>query len=162
MTSSLYRVETQPVRVEVSFGVDARALGEMFLRPSIVSLSGVESIADRMNDRDAFFPLRVSEPTAQTVLIGKTQVRYVAADGQPLPDELSAAPAGETRAFHVTVELDDAQELSGVFHALLSPGQRRALDLMNSNLGLFVPLFVASRQYVINRSFIRRLHETAG
>lgn len=155
----MYRVDTSAVSVEISFGGQARARGEMFLRPSIVTFSGVESIADRMNDRDAFFPLRVGAEGVNTLLVGKTQVRYVAADNQPLPDDVISAST-DALAFRITLELDDGEELTGVFHAVMPQGKRRPLDFINRESGLFVPFYVLKRQYVINRSFIRRLRDS--
>lgn len=157
MAPSMYRVDTSAVAVEVSFGAGARSCGQMFLRPSIVTFSGVESIADRMNDREAFFPLRMEGNTTQ--LIGKTQVRYVSADNQPLPDDTIGA-SSDAMEFRITLELDDGEELNGVFHAIMPPGKRRALDFINREVGLFVPFYVQGRQYVINRSFIRRLRDS--
>jgi hypothetical protein len=159
VTPSMYRVDTSAVSVEISFGNQACARGEMFLRPSIVTFSGVESIADRMNDRDAFFPLRVGEQSANTLLVGKTQVRYVSADNQPLPDDVISASA-DAMEFRLTLELDDGEELTGIFHAVMPRGKRRPLDFINREIGLFVPFYVLSRQYVINRSFIRRLRDS--
>jgi hypothetical protein len=134
----------------------------MFLRPSIVTLSGVESIADRLNDRDAFFPLRIAgAAAAQTTIVGKSQVRYLSAllDG---PSELSAlADASDVVSFQMDVELDDGELLSGVFQAVLPRGKRRALDFINGYEGLFVPFVVGPREYVINRAFIRRISDGA-
>ena len=62
--------------------------------------------------------------------------------------------------FRVTLELDDGEELSGVFHAVMPQGKRRPLDFINRESGLFVPFYVLKRQYVINRSFIRRLRDS--
>lgn len=159
LTPSMYRVDTSVVSVEISFGNQARARGEMFLRPSIVTFSGVESIADRMNDRDAFFPLRAGEQSPSTQLVGKTQVRYVSAEQQPLPDDVVSA-GSDALAFRMILELDDGEELTGVFHAVMPQGKRRPLDFINRESGLFVPFYVLDRQYVINRSFIRRLRDS--
>lgn len=160
MASSLYKVDTQVVAVQVDLGPGASFRGEMFLRPSIVTLEGIESIADRLNDRDGFFPLRMSDTSRRTEVIGKMQVRYVAADGQAHPDEVVAAGEMETSQFSLTIELDTGEELSGVFHAVLPKGKRRPLDYVNApHGGPFVPFYVAERVYVINRAFIRRLRE---
>jgi hypothetical protein len=149
------------VTVWVNLGQKAPLQGQMFLRPSIVTLSGVESIADRLNDRDAFFPLRLEESEqAVTVMIGKAQVRYVAADEQPPPDEIVAASQHDATQFKLSLELDDGEELFGLFHAVLPRGKRRLLDYINAPLaGPYVPFYVGRRVYVINRSFIRRLRE---
>jgi hypothetical protein len=155
----MYRVDTSAATVEISFGGEARACGQMFLRPSIVTLSGMESIADRMNDRDAFFPLRVGEAAAATLLIGKTQVRYVSAGQQPLPDDVIAA-GEDAMQFRMSLELDDGHELVGSFHAVMPQGKRRALDFVNREAGLFVPFYVGELLYVLNRSFIRRLRDS--
>jgi hypothetical protein len=155
----MYRVDTSAVSVEISFGGQARARGEMFLRPSIVTFSGVESVADRMNDRDAFFPLRVGEHASNTMLVGKTQVRYVSADDQPLPDDVISA-GSDALGFRMTIELDDGEELTGIFHAVMPQGKRRPLDFINRESGLFVPFYVLERQYVVNRSFIRGLRDS--
>jgi hypothetical protein len=156
---SLYKVDTRAVAVEVSFGDRARVSGDMFLRPSIVTLSGVESIADRMNDRDAFFPLRVAGAGAATMLVGKAQVRYLSAAFEGLPERSSLPEGTDTVSFRVEVELDQGELLSGVFQALLPRGKRRALDFINGHEGLFVSFVVLGREYVINRAFIRRISE---
>jgi hypothetical protein len=160
LQTSMYKLDTRAVAVEVSHGSAARVFGEMFLRPSIITLSGVESIADRMNDRDAFFPLRVSEPETATLLIGKSQVRYVAADEAP-PESIATEQASDSVHFHLDVELDDGLCLSGMFQAVLPRGKRRALDFINEQEGAFVTFHAERRQYVINRSFIRRLRDLA-
>lgn len=161
MPSSIYKVDTHVVTVRVNLGQKSQLQGQMFLRPSIVTLSGVESIADRLNDRDAFFPLRLEEAEqVATVVIGKAQVRYVAADDQPPPDEIVAASSNDATQFKLSLELDDGEELFGLFHAVLPRGKRRPLDYINAPLaGPYVPFYVGSRVYVINRSFIRRLRE---
>jgi hypothetical protein len=162
LQASMYKLDTRALAVEVNHGSAARVFGEMFLRPSIITLSGVESVADRMNDRDAFFPLRVSEPEPATLLIGKAQVRYVAAP--ELPDaesSMAAEQASDSVHFNLDVELDDGLCLNGVFHAVLPRGKRRALDFINEQEGAFVTFHAEKRQYVINRSFIRRLRDVA-
>ncbi len=158
---SIYKVDTHAVAVQVSLGQDARLEGQMFLRPSIVTLSGVESIADRLNDRDAFFPLRAREASLEvTIVIGKAQVRYVTAEGQPPPDEIVAASSADATQFKLELELDTGEQLSGLFHAVLPRGKRRPLDYINApHAGTYVPFYVGSRVYVLNRSFIRRLRE---
>jgi hypothetical protein len=153
---SLYRVDTRAISVEVSFGAGALFAGEMFLRPSIVTLSGIESLADRLNDRDAFFPLR-----EDTLILGKSQVRWVCADVSTQTDVLRVEGASDALSFPMAVELDDGHELSGTFHAVLPQGKRRALDFINDQDGLFVDFHVASRLYVINRAFIRRLRDAS-
>jgi hypothetical protein len=152
---SLYKVDTRAVSVEVSFGDRARVSGEMFLRPSIVTLSGVESIADRLNDRDAFFPLRVAGSAAAMTIVGKSQVRYLSAALEPVPEFASLPEASDALSFHVDVELDDGERLTGVFQAVLPRGKRRALDFINGHEGLFVSFVVEQREFVINRAFIR-------
>ncbi len=160
VTSRLYRVDTHIIAVEVSLGSQAPLRGAMFLRPSIVTLTGVESIADRLNDRDAFFPMRVGTGADQTEVIGKAQVRYVTADDQPVPDEITVGVGTEATQFKLTLELDTGEELSGVFHAVLPKGKRRPLDFINApHGGPYVSFYVGSRVYVINRAFIRRLRE---
>jgi hypothetical protein len=161
VNSSLYRVDTRAVAVEVSFGAGSVLLGEMFLRPSIVTLSGIESLADRLNDRDAFFPLRVREPAGDTMILGKSQVRWVSADASARSEPLRVEGASDALTFPMAVELDDGRELIGTFYAVLPPGKRRALDFINDQDGLFVDLVVAGRLYVLNRAFIRRLRDAA-
>lgn len=158
---SLYRVDTRAVSVEVSFGGGALFAGEMFLRPSIVTLSGIESLADRLNDRDAFFPLRVHEPREDMLILGKSQVRWVSADASAQSDLLRVEGASDAQSFPMAVELDDGRELTGTFHAVLPAGKRRALDFINEQDGLFVDMHVASRLYVLNRAFIRRLRDAS-
>jgi hypothetical protein len=154
-----YKVETRSVAAEVSFGAGTRATGEMFLRPSIVTLSGTESVADRLNDRDAFFPLRVQTPEPATWIIGKAQVRYVAAEHDPEALSSFAREAADAVEFHVSIELDDGEELAGLFQAVLPRGKRRALDFINEQEGAFVPFLVGAQQYVLNRAFIRKLRD---
>jgi hypothetical protein len=157
----MYRVDTRAVAVEVSFGAGALLVGEMFLRPSIVTLSGIESLADRLNDRDAFFPLRVREPSSDTMILGKSQVRWVSADGSARSDPLPVQGASDALSFPMAVELDDGHELIGTFHAVLPQGKRRALDFINEQDGLFVDFHANGRLYVLNRAFIRRLRDAA-
>jgi hypothetical protein len=159
--ASMYKVDTRALAVEVAFAAGAVLAGEMFLRPSIVTLSGVESLADRLNDRDAFFPLRVREPEADTLILGKSQVRWVSADASARSDPLPVEGASDAQSFPMAVELDDGRELVGTFHAVLPQGKRRALDFINEQDGLFVDFHVAGRLYVLNRAFIRRLRDAA-
>jgi hypothetical protein len=158
--ASIYKVETQVVNVRISFGGGASAIGDMFLRPSLVTDSGVESVTDRMNDRDAFFPLRVRAERDETRLIGKAQVRYVMASEQAAPADVVDAARAESTAFELAIEVDDGEVLSGAFYALLPRGKRRALDYVNGpHAGPFVPLFSGDKLYVIHRAFIRHLRE---
>jgi hypothetical protein len=158
--ASIYRVDTQVVNVRISFGGGAFAQGDMFLRPSLVTDSGVESIADRMNDRDAFFPLRVRGEREETRLIGKAQVRFVEASDQPAPSDVVEAARAESTAFELAIEIDDGEVLTGAFYALLPRGKRRALDYVNGpHAGPFVPFFALDKLYVIHRAFIRHLRE---
>ncbi len=160
--ASIYKVETQVVNVRISFGGGASANGDMFLRPSLVTDSGVESVTDRMNDRDAFFPLRIRAEQDETRLIGKAQVRYVMASEQAAPADVVDAARAESTAFELAIEIDDGEVLSGAFYALLPRGKRRALDYVNGpHAGPFVPLFSADKLYVIHRVFIRHLRELA-
>ncbi len=161
MQSSIYKVDTHIVAVEVCLGTGAKLEGEMFLRPSIVTLSGVESIADRLNDRDAFFPMRTGDrEQAGTEVIGKAQVRYVSAADQPPPDEIMAAAAADATQFNLELELDNGEQLVGLFHAVLPRGKRRPVDYLNApHAGPYVPFYVGTRVYVIQRSFVRRLRE---
>ena len=92
--------------------------------------------------------------------MGKTQVRYVSAEDQPLPDDVITA-SSDAMEFRMVIELDDGEEITGLFHAVMPQGKRRALDFINRESGLFVPFHAQQRQYVINRSFIRRLRDSA-
>jgi hypothetical protein len=157
----MYRVDTRAVAVEVSFGAGALLSGEMFLRPSIVTLSGIESLADRLNDRDAFFPLRVREPAPDTLILGKSQVRWVSADSSARSDPLPMEGASDVLSFPLSVEFDDGHELVGTVRAMLPPGKRRVLDFINEQDGLFVDFHAEGRLFVINRAFIRRLRDAA-
>ncbi len=161
MERSLYKVDTRAVSVEVSFGDGARLSGDMFLRPSIVTLSGVESMADRMNDRDLFLPIRVPGQ-ADAVLIGKAQVRYLSAEVETLPEPSSLPEATDAVSFEMEVELDHGELLRGKFHAVLPRGKSRALDFINGHDGLFLSFVVARREYVLNRAYIRRISESRG
>jgi hypothetical protein len=157
----MYKVDTRSVVSEVSFGSGARVVGEMFLRPSFVTATGLESVADRLNDRDAFFPLRVSGAEAGTHFIGKAQVRYVISELEPEPLLIPLGESSDSVEFKLRIELDDGEEIVGLLRAVLPRGKRRALDLINEHEGNFVPFIVAERQFVIQRQFIRRLRDEA-
>lgn len=161
VASSLYKVDTCNVAVSVNLGVAAPLLGEMFLRPSVVTLTGIESIEDRLNDRDTFFPLRVVDGSPRTEVIGKSQVRYVTAVDEQARDEADKTAVDAVR-FMISLELDTGEELAGLCHAVLPQGKRRPLDFINApHAGVFVSLYEGPRVYVIHRGFIRRLREQA-
>ncbi len=154
--TSIYRVETEVVSVRMCLGRGDYREGEMFLRPSVVVASGVETLCDRLNDRDSFVPLRVG---GKTLLVGKVQIRYACRVGESSP------PLPEGATMHsVCVELDGGDALSGEVVSLSMPAaMRRVLDVMNAeHEGPFVELRNRQGSFAINRRFVRAVREVEG
>jgi hypothetical protein len=158
VTSTLYKVETEAVEVDVSFAHEKRMHGQMFLRPSIVSATGIESIADRLNDRKPFFPLRVRELQGQTVLLGKHQVRFVARAVRPAEQAETVRPCTDQQLCAV-LEFESGEELVGAFRLAANSDFRRLLDYINYDHDMFVPFYADRYEYVINRFHIRSCRE---
>jgi hypothetical protein len=118
--------------------------------------SGVETLCDRLNDRDSFVPLR-SEGT--TLLVGKVQIRYACMPCERFP----ALPEGAT-VHSVRLELDSGDAIGGALVSLSMPAaMRRALDVMNAeHEGPFVELRNRQGSFAINRRFVRTVREVEG
>lgn len=155
---SLYRIDTRPVRVDVSLGGARRRSGDVFLHHGAVKHSGDETVLDLMNDPHPFFPLRVSEPTPGTVLIAKSHVHCMFVPPMADDERIADARAAATR-LEVTIELDDEQELDGTIYAELPPGQGRTLDFVNLPGSPFLVLVQASRDCIVNRSRIQAIRD---
>ena len=159
-STSLYRVETRAVDVSVWMARGFVVRGDMFLRPSLLTENGLETIAGRMNDRDAFLPVRVREGSERTLLLGKAQIRYISAEGLAPHEAMVAATHAQPAAFRVELRLDEGETLRGTCYAGLPPGKRRLLDYFNAPLdGPFVPLFSTERQYVVHRAYVSAIAE---
>jgi hypothetical protein len=151
--SADYEVGTSAESIEVVLCGGVRIVGEIFLRPG--QSRGAESVADRLNDRDPFFPVKQDE---SVLLVSKAQVRYVVTP--PLDDE---DPTAEQRPslpqLLVTAEMDDGEQITGVFFIDLPPGQVRALDYVNGTRRAFLPLAQLDREYLIHRQYVRFIRD---
>ena len=147
-----YQVGTREQPVEIALHGGSRLAGEMFLRPGAMH---AESIADRLNDGESFFPMRHD---GAVLLVGKRQVRYVVAppleDDDPVADQRESLPQ-----LLVIAELDDGEQITGTLFVDSPPGHVRALDYVNGPRRAFVPLAQLDREYLINRDFIRHIRD---
>jgi hypothetical protein len=126
----------------------------MFLRPG--GVRAAETVAERLNDGDSFFPLKDND--GRVVLLGKGQVRYVVTPSADEDDQL-AEERNSSPQLLVTVELDSGEAVAGVFFVDMPPGHVRALDYVNCANRPFVLLAQLDRDYVINRHFITQIRD---
>jgi hypothetical protein len=149
-----YQVGTSAETIEIALCGGLRISGEIFLRPG--SSHGVESVADRLNDRDPFFPVKQDDESV--LLVCKAQVRYVVT--APLDDE---HPMAEQRTslpqVLVTAEMDDGEQITGLIFVDLPPGFERTLDYVNGARRAFLPLAQLDREYLIHRDFVRYIRD---
>lgn len=152
--SSDYQIGTRALPVEVCMTNGTRLRGDMFLGLGAEGHAGVQTVADRMNDGKPFFPLRVTAPSPNVLLVGKSHVRYVIAP--PLDDEddrvvdvRSASPQ-----LLVTAVMDSDEAFTGVFFIDLPRDRLRVLDYVNEQQLAFIPLAHLDREYLLNRAHI--------
>lgn len=156
--SSLYRVETEAIRVEIGQGSGPPIVGDMFLRPGVASHSGMETVRDRLADATPFFPLRVASDPPETLFIGKSRIRYLRAPSPPEDDssmlERAIAPSVE-----VDVVLDSGEELTGTIYIMLPSGQSRLLDFLNQTDVPYLCLAQGERDCFVNLAHVRFMRE---
>jgi hypothetical protein len=158
---STYQIGTRAIAVQVHTAAGTRIDGEMFLRPGALGHAGGETIADRLNDGTAFFPLKVTEPKPAVLLIGKEQVRYVVAPS--LDDEERLVDLRERASqLLVTAVMADGETFTGVVFVDLPPEKLRALDYVNDPKLAFLAIVQLEREYHLNRAFVRHLEDMGG
>lgn len=133
-------------------------VGEVFLRPGAASHMGAETVADRLADAAAFLPLRVDGQSPETLLIGKTQIRYLRAPS-PTPGEDEPATERIGSSVPIEVALDTGDTLKGDLFLELLPGQTRTLDFLNTSTVGFVCLVQGENDCFVNRAHIRFFRE---
>lgn len=154
---SNFRVETQGLAVEVSFGRGPTPLAAtIFLRPRAALHSGTETVRDRLADSSFFLPLRLAS-SDEVVIIAKPQIRYLRAPTPIDEDSMMLERAGASA--RVDVELDTGEGQSGELFYPLRPGQSRMLDYLNNEDLQFVCLGQGDRDCFIGRSHIRLVRE---
>ena len=152
--SSDYQIGTRAMPVEVCLTNGSRLHGEVFLSLGAEGHSGGETVADRMNDGRPFFPLRVTAPSPNVLLIGKAHVRYVIAPPEDDDDDRVTDTRGAASQVLVTAVMDSDEAFTGVFFVDLPPDRLRALDYINGASLAFVPLAHLDREYLLNRAHI--------
>ncbi len=155
-----FHIDTHEMPVEVSLGDGPHIVGQMFLRPRTAGHTGPETVADRLNDGTDFFPVRVLDPEPALILVGKAQVRYVLAP-DPGADERVAVRRAAAPQAGASVMLDDGEIVSGVVFLEGDPSHTRPLDFLNAIDQPFVLLARPGQDYLINRSRIRYVLDTA-
>jgi hypothetical protein len=154
---STYRIDTRAVRVEACLGSGSPTVGEIFLRPGAASHFGAETVADRLADTSVFLPLRVEGEPRETLLLGKTQIRYLRA---PAPaDEDASLVERVGTSVDIEVTLDTGEKLSGNLFLELLPGQTRTLDFLNSSTAAFVCVVQGLNDCFVNRAHVRFFRE---
>ncbi|HEX7124717.1 MAG TPA: hypothetical protein VF406_02935 [Thermodesulfobacteriota bacterium] len=152
--SDEYQIQTHVVPVEVSLGDGPHLVGHMFLRPHTAGHAGPETVADRLNDRTAFFPVRAAAPEPALLLVGKAQVRYVIAPDSGTIERVAFRRAAAVQ-IGASIMLDDGEVVSGIVFLDGVPGQVRPLDYLNAIEDPFVTLVRPDQEYLINRTRIR-------
>lgn len=158
--SDEYQIQTHLVPVEISLGDGPHLVGQMFLRPHTAGHSGPETVADRLNDRTAFFPVRAITPEPALLLVGKSQVRYVIAPASGTNERVAVQRAASVEV-GASIMLDGGEVVSGVVFIEGVPGHVRPLDFLNALDDPFVVLVRPDREYLINRTRIRYIIDIA-
>lgn len=152
--SDEYQIQTHVVQVEISLGEGPRLVGQMFLRPLTAGHAGPETVADRLNDKSPFFPLRAMTPEPALLLVGKAQVRYVIAPDSGTNDRVAFRRAASVQ-IGASIMLDDGEVVSGIVFIEGDPGHVRPLDFLNTVDDPFITLVRPDQEYLINRTRIR-------
>src|SRR5262245_57510142 len=139
--------------VEVCLTNGARLHGELFLSLGAEGHAGGETVADRMNDGRPFFPLRVTAPSPNVLLVGKAHVRYVIAPPLDDDDRISDTRSASAQVL-VTAVMDSEEAFTGVFFVDLPPDKTRVLDYVNEAGAAFVALAHLDREYLLNKAHI--------
>lgn len=154
-----YQQQTRVVPVDIALGGARRIHGEVYLHHGAASHFGDENILDLMNDDAPFFPLRVNEPEAATMLVAKSHVHYMTVAPLRGDERVDTERAAAVR-LDVTVELDDGESLSGAVYAELPPGKQRTLDFVNAPGTAFFVLVQRDRDCIVNRSRVQLVQDT--
>ena len=152
--ASDYQIGTRAMPVEVCLTNGARLRGEMFLGHGAEGHAGAETVADRMNDGRPFFPMRVTSPSPNVLLVGKSHVRYVIAPPLDHEDDRIEDVRSASSQLLVTAVMDSEEAFTGVFFVDLPPDRIRVLDYVNEPHLAFVPLAHLDREYLLNRAHI--------
>lgn len=154
---SNFRVETQGLSVELSFGQGPAPLAAtIYLRPRAALHSGTETVRDRLADGSFFLPLRLAS-SDEVVLVAKSQIRYLRAPTPIDEDSMMLERAGASA--RVDIELDTGEAQSGELFFPLRPGQSRMLDYLNNEDVQFVCLGQGDKDCFIGRSHMRLVRE---
>lgn len=157
IVSEDFRIRTRSVDVEASLGATHRLLGQVFLHDGAGMLPD-ETIVDLMNDPSPFFPLRLRDVEATTLLVSRSRVRYMFVP--PLAaDERICAERDAAMRLEVVVQIGDDESLSGILYAVLPPGKRRTLDFLNTPGEPFFVLVMDGRDCLINRAHVRYVRD---
>jgi len=157
MTDSDFQLETHSVEVEVVLRDRRTLLGCVFLRPAAGKHLGAETLDDRLNESQAFFPvLHETGVPRDALLVGKSAIAYVKA---PKPtDDRSRSARSQASEVNVTIQLMGQPPLSGMIYLALPQGRSRTLDWLNTQ-STFVPLIVGSHILYLHRDAIQTVRD---
>ncbi|MDX2054590.1 MAG: hypothetical protein SFV15_19470 [Polyangiaceae bacterium] len=154
MSDSDFQLETHSQRVEVLLRNGRCLSGWMFLRPAAGRHLGAETIEDRLNESNSFFPLAselAQAPTREALLIAKACIVYVKAQ-KPTDDRSRSARASSSEV-RVSLELTCDESITGMIYVALPQGRSRTLDWLNGQ-NTFLPVIVEKQIYYVNRDAI--------
>ena len=147
-----FRVTTRTQPVQIHFGAGEVTVGEVFLHGAVGTHLGEETVLDVVNEASPFFPVLVGAPRQRTLLVAKSQVRYVR-----FPRTVSSRAPALGSELALEVQCDDGALLTGTTIVDLRPGSQRTLDFMNSTLTGFFALSESEHDVLINRCHVRHV-----
>lgn len=152
------RIRTRSVAVEIELGSAARLKGEVFLHDVSGAHAGGETIVDLLNEPSPFFPLRLSPPDPQTLLVAKAHVRFMFVPPLATDERIAELRRGSAR-LELVFDVGGDEVLSGVLYADCPPPNVRALDVLNATAERFLVLVQEGKDCLVGRSHIRHVRD---
>jgi hypothetical protein len=150
------KIPVRPVPLTL-WTVDGATLsGQIFLRLTVGTHAGPETVQDRLNDSDVFVTLSVPGETS-VIFLNKIQVIRVDApeEEEERPPEAAERLAGVSME-SIRVQLINGEQLSGAVRIEGPAGRRRLSDFLNKQPP-FLALRGSDRLHLLHKRFIARI-----
>ena len=150
---SPYRVPTRAVDAEIEIRGARREEVTFFLSTAAQTHEGGETMAEALNRKRRFIPVR-SRTTQELFLVQRKAIVTVTVGGDERPHLFKSVEGLMNSIDFVRLELVGGEILEGALATLLPPETPRMSDYFNLDDVAFAPLLVGESVVYVNKNFI--------
>jgi len=155
--SADYRVPTRPVEAEIEIEGGRREDVTFFLTEAAETHGGAETVAELLNHRRQFIPVRL-RATEELALVRRSSIVTVRVGHAEQAQLVHAVEGLVSFIDFVRLELHGGEVLEGAVETLLPPASPRMSDYFNLTSADFAPLLVGESVVFVNKEFINLVY----